>query len=148
MAIQLEDELGDILAKARDGLSWSQNDLARAAGVSAGEIRRIESYEWVPDEALILRIADALDLHVTQIKRYESGSSQPSLEALKKMAKTLRVSIDSLVFDTEELTPDEDLALQFQAIAKMPDGEKAIIKQLIEGMIIKYETQRWSASAK
>ncbi len=93
-------------------------------------------------------LADALGLHITQIKRYESGTSQPSLDALKKLAKTLRISIDSLVFDTEELTPDEDLALQFQAIAKMPDEQKAVIKQLIEGMIIKYETQRWATSVK
>ena len=89
-------------------------------------------------------MADALGLHVTQVKRYESGSSQPSLEALKKIAKTLRVSIDSLVFDTEELTPDEDLTLQFQTIANMTDEEKAVIMELLEGMIIKYETQRWS----
>jgi len=32
--------------------------------------------------------------------------------------------------------------------AQMPDKEKDIIKQLIEGMIIKYETQHWSANAK
>lgn len=89
-------------------------------------------------------MANALELHVTQVKRYESGSSQPSLEALKKLAKVLRVSIDALVFDTEELTPDEDLALQFEAINHLPTKEKAIIKELIEGMIIKYETQRWS----
>lgn len=91
-------------------------------------------------------MANALELHVTQIKRYESGSSQPSLDALKKLAKVLRVSIDALVFDTEELTPDEDLALQFQAIHHMPAKEKAVIKELLEGMIIKYETQRWSNS--
>ena len=89
-------------------------------------------------------MADALELHVTQVKRYESGSSQPSLEALKKLARVLRVSIDALVFDTEELTPDEDLALQFQAISHLPTKEKEVIKELIEGMIIKYETQRWS----
>ncbi|HED36256.1 MAG TPA: XRE family transcriptional regulator [Gammaproteobacteria bacterium] len=93
-------------------------------------------------------LASALDLHITQVKRYEAGISQPSLDALKKISKTLRVSIDSLVFDTEELTPDEDLALQFQTIAKMPDVEKDIIKELIEGMIIKYETQRWSNRVK
>jgi len=91
-------------------------------------------------------MANALELHVTQVKRYESGSSQPSLEALKKLARVLRVSIDALVFDTEELTPDEDLALQFQAIHHMPAKEKAVIKELLEGMIIKYETQRWSNS--
>lgn len=77
MAIQLEDELGDILAKARDGKCWSQNDLARAAGVSAGEIRRIENYEWIPDEALILRIAEALDLHGPSLWAIAQGAWVP-----------------------------------------------------------------------
>ncbi len=60
---QLEDELGDILEKARDGKSWSQQDLAQATGISTQEIRRIESYELIPDEAVLLKIAAALDLH-------------------------------------------------------------------------------------
>jgi hydroxyacylglutathione hydrolase len=59
---QLEDELGDILEKARDGKSWSQNDLARSVGVSSDAIRRMESYEFIPDDAVLLKIADALDL--------------------------------------------------------------------------------------
>ena len=56
-------------------------------------------------------LADALDLHITQLKRYEAGSSQPSLEAVKKIAQTLRVTTDSLIFEPEELEPDEDLRL-------------------------------------
>ena len=93
-------------------------------------------------------LADALGLHITQIKRYESGASQPSLEALKKMAKTLRVTTDSLVFEPDELEPDGDLSLQFKAVSNMPDEERQIIKQLLEGMIIKYETQRWSSKTR
>ena len=60
---QLEDEFGDILQKARDGKSWSQNDLARSVGISPDAIRRMESYEYIPDDTVILKIADALDLH-------------------------------------------------------------------------------------
>jgi len=60
---QLEDELGDILQKARDGKSWSQNDLARSIGISPDAIRRMESYEYIPDDTVLLKIADALDLH-------------------------------------------------------------------------------------
>ena len=56
-------------------------------------------------------LADALGLHITQVKRYEAGSSQPSLEAVKKIAQTLRVTTDSLIFEPEELEPDEDLRL-------------------------------------
>ncbi|MEW5251359.1 helix-turn-helix domain-containing protein [Microbulbifer discodermiae] len=93
-------------------------------------------------------LADAIGLHVTQVKRYEAGSSQPSLEAIKKIAKTLRVTTDSLIFEEGELEPETDLALQFQAIRQMPDEEKQVIKQLLEGMIIKYETARWSSRSK
>lgn len=93
-------------------------------------------------------LADAIGLHVTQVKRYESGSSQPSLEALKKIAKTFRVTTDSLVFDEKELEPGTDLAMQFQAITHMPKQQQEVIKQLLEGMIIKYEAERWSSRAK
>ena len=93
-------------------------------------------------------LADAIGLHVTQIKRYEAASSQPSLEAIKKIAKTLRVTADSLIFDDEELAADADLEKQFQAVAAMPANEQAVIKQLLEGMIIKYEAERWSSKTK
>ncbi len=58
----LEDELGDILQKARDGKSWSQKDLAEAAGLDLDEVRRIERYELIPPEPITARIAEMLDL--------------------------------------------------------------------------------------
>ncbi|MEE2986835.1 MAG: MBL fold metallo-hydrolase [Nitrospinota bacterium] len=63
MASALEDELGDIIQKARDGKSWGQTELARRVGLSTADIRRIEHYEWTPDDTAILRIAQVLDLH-------------------------------------------------------------------------------------
>ena len=44
--------------------------------------------------------------------------------------------------------PEADLALQFQAIAQMSAEEQSVIKQLLEGMIIKYEAERWSSKVK
>jgi hypothetical protein len=38
--------------------------------------------------------------------------------------------------------------LQFQAIANMPEPQQAVIRQLLEGMIIKYEAERWSSRIK
>jgi len=93
-------------------------------------------------------LADAIGLHVTQVKRYEHNQSQPSLETLKKIAKALRVSIDSLVFNKQELMPDDSLALQFQAVTNLAPNQQAVIKQLLEGMIIKYEAERWASSTK
>ncbi|MEE9499305.1 MAG: MBL fold metallo-hydrolase, partial [Nitrospinaceae bacterium] len=62
MPMGLEDELGDILQKARDGKSWSQKDLAKAAGLELDEVRRMERYELTPPEETIARLAKVLDL--------------------------------------------------------------------------------------
>jgi len=59
------------------------------------------------------------------------------LEAIKKIAKTLCVTSDSAIFEEDELVADADLALQFHAIANLPDQQQSVIKQLLEGMIIK-----------
>ncbi|PHM49632.1 Repressor of flagellae, MrxJ [Xenorhabdus miraniensis] len=93
-------------------------------------------------------LADAIGIHVTQVKRYEGGISLPSLEAVKKIAKTLRVTTDSLIFEDNELQPDSDLALQFQAISNMQPEQRQVIKEVLEGMIIKYEAERWSSKMK
>ncbi len=87
-------------------------------------------------------MADKIGLHVNQIRRYESGSAQPSLEALKKIAVAMSVTIDSLVFGPGERGPDEDLRLQFEAVSQMPEEEKKIIKALLEGMIVKHQTRK------
>jgi glyoxylase-like metal-dependent hydrolase (beta-lactamase superfamily II) len=62
MPTGLEDELGDILQKARDGKSWSQKDLAEAAGLELDEVRRMERYELTPPEETITKLAKVLDL--------------------------------------------------------------------------------------
>ncbi len=89
-------------------------------------------------------LADAVGLHVTQIKRYEAGATQPSLEALKKIAITLGVSTDFLLFDETERGPDEELRLQFDAITRLDDEEKHIIREVIDSMILKYQARQWT----
>ena len=91
-------------------------------------------------------LADAVGLHVTQIKRYEAGATQPSLEALKKIAVTLGVTTDFLLFDDTERGPDEELRLQFDVISRLHEEEKRIIRELIDGMILKYQARRWAGA--
>ncbi len=90
-------------------------------------------------------LAEAVGLHVSQIRRYEGGSSQPTLDVIRKLAIALSVSADMLVFDRDERGPDEDLRLQFEAICRLGPEEKHVVKALLEGMIIKHEAKRWSA---
>lgn len=87
-------------------------------------------------------MADAAQLHVNQIKRYEAGTAQPTLDALVRLAKALHVSLDTLVFDETERGPSDDLRLQFEAVSHMPEEERHIVKALLEGMILKYQTKQ------
>lgn len=87
-------------------------------------------------------MADAIGVHVNQIRRYEAGATQPSLDVLKKIAVTMNVTIDSLVFGEGERDPTDDLRLQFEAVSKMPEEERKIVKALLEGMIVKYQTKQ------
>jgi len=87
-------------------------------------------------------MADAIGLHVNQVRRYETGSAQPSLEALKKIAVAMSVTIDSLVFADNERGPDEELKLQFEAVSRMSLEDRRAIKALLDGMIIKHQTRQ------
>eukprot|EP01037_Dinobryon_pediforme_P018968 gene18968-19310_t len=87
-------------------------------------------------------LAEIAQVHVNQIKRYEAGTAQPTLEALVRIARALHVSLDALVFEDAERGPSDDLALQFEAVSHMPEEERRIIKALLDGMIIKYQTKQ------
>lgn len=87
-------------------------------------------------------MADAIGVHVNQIRRYEAGATQPSLDVLKKLATSMNVTIDSLVFGEGERDPSDDLRLQFEAVSRMPEEERKIVKALLEGMIVKYQTKQ------
>ena len=91
-------------------------------------------------------LAEAAQIHVNQIKRYEAGTAQPTLEALVRLAKALSVSLDVLVFEENERGPSDDLVLQFEAVSHMPEDERRIIKALLEGMIMKYQTRKMVSS--
>lgn len=87
-------------------------------------------------------LADAVQVHLNQIKRYEAGTTQPHLDVLIRLAKALHVTTDELLFDESERGPSADLALQFEAVSHMPEQERSIIKALLDGMIVKYQTQQ------
>ncbi|MGP0565762.1 MULTISPECIES: MBL fold metallo-hydrolase [unclassified Nitrospina] len=79
MPTSLEDELGDILEKARDGKNWSQKDLAAATGVDLQRIQKMERYEQVPEDAEIDLLAEALDLDAACLRAisHEAWSPKP-----------------------------------------------------------------------
>jgi len=91
-------------------------------------------------------IADKIDLHVNQIKRYEAGTSQPTLETLVKLAKAIHVTLDELVFNEQERGPGEDFKMQFEALNHFNEREKMIAKELLDSLILKHTANQLAAT--
>lgn len=89
------------------------------------------------------RLAARIGRYVVQLRRYEAGASQPTLDAVRKLSTALQVSADMLVFGKDERGPDDDLRLQFEAIGRFDEEEKPVVRSLLEGMILKHEARRW-----
>lgn len=91
-------------------------------------------------------LADRIGLHVIQIRRYERGSSQPTLDVIRRLAVALSVSSDTLVFEKDERGPDDDLRLQFEAVQTMSDEDRKVIASLIDAYVKKLRLEELAAS--
>ena len=92
-----------------------------------------------------IALAEIAGCGITQLKRYESGASQPTLDVIRRLARALRTSSDELLFGEGERGPDAELRLQFEAVSGFDREEKKALRALLEGMILKHEAQRWSS---
>jgi transcriptional regulator with XRE-family HTH domain len=90
-------------------------------------------------------LADKATMNVVQIRRYETDVSQPSLEAIRKLATTLSVSSDVLVFDVDERGPtDSNLKLQFEAVSQLTPEEQGAVQLLIDGILLMHDAKRYT----
>ena len=68
MYMQLEDEFGDVVGKARRGQELSVAALVTDAELAPEDVQRLEAYEFIPDEPAINRLARALGLHAARLR--------------------------------------------------------------------------------
>lgn len=87
-------------------------------------------------------LADSVGIHVSQIRRYESAQTQPTLDVIRKLAISLGTSADLLVFDKEERGPADDFKIQFEALSQFDDEDRKIAKALLESLILKHNAKR------
>jgi transcriptional regulator with XRE-family HTH domain len=87
-------------------------------------------------------LADVIEIHVNQIKRYEAGTAQPTLETLVRLAKELNTTLDDLVFGEDQRGPIDDLRLQFEALSQFDESEIMVAKELLESLILKHNAKR------
>lgn len=89
-------------------------------------------------------LADLTGIHIQQIKRYEAGSSEPSAEALRKIATSLHVTTDSLLFEDGERDPDDRLKLQFEALSHLDEKEREAVETVIASVLHMHDAKRWT----
>ena len=91
------------------------------------------------------QLAERVGVHVQQLKRYEGGVSQPTLDVIRNLAMALGVSSDQLLFGKDERGPDDALKLQFEAVSRFDPESKKVVQQVLDSMILQQEARRWSA---
>jgi len=91
------------------------------------------------------RLAYHFVIHVVQIRRYEGGKAQPTLEVIRNLSVSLCVSADELIFDDEERGPSDDLRREFEAISRFSDEQRKMVKTVLKGLILQHEAERWAS---
>lgn len=76
-------------------------------------------------------MADKIGMHVSQLKRYEAGSSKPTIEVFRRIAVRLSVSADVLLFEDNGRGPDEEFRFQFEALSQLDLKEREVVKTVI-----------------
>lgn len=88
------------------------------------------------------QMAGMIGVGIAQIRRYEKGSSSPTLEVIKNIARTLGISADELLFDEGEGVAakrimDKKLLEQFEMVSQLKTRDREAIMTIIDSMIIK-----------
>ncbi len=87
-------------------------------------------------------LGDLIGITKTQVYRYENGSSQPTLDVIKRLAIALSVTTDQLIFEENERQPDDSLALLVEGVSRLDPDEKHVLRELVEGILLKHEAKR------
>ena len=83
MAFILEDEFGDIIAKARRGLGLTVGRVAAKSGVMAKDISQMENYTRKPSREEVDEIASTLQLDSNKLNAIATESWSPNAIATK-----------------------------------------------------------------
>jgi transcriptional regulator with XRE-family HTH domain len=88
-------------------------------------------------------LAEHVGIHVSNIRRYEAGTSQPTLDVLRNLALALTTSADSLLFEPDERGPENpSLRVRLEALDQLDPDEQAPIRALIEGALLRHQARQ------
>jgi len=105
-------------------------------------IRRLmQEADWTQAE-----LAEKVSIHQKQISAYERGTTIPSTEIPIRIAEVFDVTLDYLAFDDKGMTgklnvQDRELLRRFEAVDRLPDGERSLANEMLDLLILKSRFQ-------
>ena len=82
-------------------------------------------------------LAELVEMPIPQIRRHESGRSQPKLDANRKLARAFRVSADMLLGAQDDRRPEDEFRLPLGAASWLNPEEKSVIGSVIESIVLR-----------
>ena len=92
------------------------------------------------------QLGELAALHYTHIGRFERGTSRPSGDTLKRLADVLGVTSDYLLEGAPDAAAkarfeDRELLQQFQAVERLGEDDKHVVKRLLDAFLTKKQLQ-------
>ena len=92
-------------------------------------------------------LAKAIQVHVTNISRYERGENKPTSDVLSKLANALDTTVDflmsgSLHDQADTGINDKELLSQFKQVEQLNAEDKHLVKTFIDAFLTKRQIQQ------
>lgn len=91
-------------------------------------------------------LAELIEVHFTQVSRYERGETKPNAEAMTKLAKALNTTVDFLMNGTaDDVVKDagleKELISRFREVQDLETEDKKTVLSLMDAYIAKTKIQ-------
>lgn len=91
-------------------------------------------------------LAELIEVHFTQVSRYERGETKPNAEAMTKLAKALDTTVDFLMNGTaDDVAKDagleKELISRFKEVQSLETDDKKTVLSLMDAYIAKTKIQ-------
>lgn len=88
-------------------------------------------------------LAERVSIHVSQIRRYEQGTAQPTLDVIRRLTTALNTNADQLIFNHDETSGENsEWHLRLEAIQHLDPDEQQAIKTVIDGILLRHQARK------
>lgn len=88
-------------------------------------------------------LAERAEIHISQLRRYEAGTNEPTLGVIARLAVALATTADVLVFgDDSRLSDDERVRLAYESTVLLDPDEREAVICVLEGFLARHDALR------